>query len=274
MNIFESTSYRENLKGRVSKFKKEKPGTSLKKLSPLVPVQYTYLSKALNNEDTHLTEDQLFRLAELLEFESHEIEYLMLLRTWETANSKTRKRFVYEKIEGIRKKEFLEISSQPHEKANILDEISYLFDPVTLLVHVALDIKEYFDNPLLLCGQMAITKSQIIESLEKLHVNGIIELDNHPYKIKRFAQGKLHFGRDHPLMRVHQNLIKTMIHSQIMRTDEEHKHSFLATFNSDAEGFAQIKAHFNEFLEKARKTVEKSKNKHVYQLSFDLFRWF
>jgi hypothetical protein len=75
-------------------------------------------------------------------------------------------------------------------------------------------------------------------------------------------------------MRAHQNSYKTILQSRLNLTTEEQKESFMVTFTMDDEGFQQAKTLFNEFISNIQQLAFKSKNEHVYQLNFDLLKWF
>jgi len=56
------------VKDRLSELRKEKPSLSLKNIASKIPIQYTYLSKAMNDGKTHVNEDHLFTMAQILDF--------------------------------------------------------------------------------------------------------------------------------------------------------------------------------------------------------------
>ncbi|MFX5813225.1 hypothetical protein ABTE31_21195, partial [Acinetobacter baumannii] len=67
-----------------------------------VPVQYTYLSRALNRADTHLSEDHFHEVLKLLHFFPDEIDYLLALRGFEVASSQSRRDYLRKKLAAMR----------------------------------------------------------------------------------------------------------------------------------------------------------------------------
>ena len=163
------------------------------------------------------------------------------------------------------------------ESSKFLTSMEYLFDPLAVLIHAAVHIKEYQADPRSLCPKLGITPAQMKEILRKLDRNGYLRLaetgPNLGFRITEVRKGKIHYGRDHVLMRVHQNLLKTALNSQLIRTEETEKHSFQATFTTGPAGFEEIKSEFQGFLKKVEAITRRHRHEGVYQLCFDLFKW-
>src|SRR4051794_24029697 len=103
-SLYSSQNYKDIIKTRVRYLKTRKAGVSLKKLADQIPIQYTYLSKSLNDELTHLNEDHLFRLGSLLDFLPDEVEYLLLLRARNLTTNTQRKDQLECRIGDIQRK--------------------------------------------------------------------------------------------------------------------------------------------------------------------------
>jgi DNA-binding Xre family transcriptional regulator len=248
---------------------------TLKKLASQISIQNTYLSKALNDEKTHLNEDHLYSICQLLELEPEETDFLLLLRSHATAQDPARKSFLYTKLEKKRRKRRLNAEVQDYESSRLTRDMGYLFDPLCAVVYVSLHIPQVQKNTRVLTQNLGITLAKLKEILRTLVSLELVEMSaDDPFAFKRFLKSQIHYGRDHPLMRVHQSLLKTMVHSQLLRTAEEDKHSVLVSFTTDEGGFAKIKDEFQAFLKRVEGVVGASKDTHTYQLSFDLFKWF
>ena len=274
MNLYIDTSYKTLIKDRLAELRKERPALSLKNIASKIPIQYTYLSKAMNDSKTHVNEDHLFTMAHILDFVPEEIDYLLLCRSYETATDSNRKKYLYSKLEKIRKSKKLQAQTVEPSTAHLIREMGYLFDPLALIVHMSLDIPAIQKDPRLLCSKLGLTTKQLTEILRKLAKNDIIEWDEQTFAIKKIKTTNMHFGRDHSLTRIHQSLLKTMINSQLVRTAEEDKHSFLATFSADRHSFEKVKEEFQDFIKRVEKIVSQSRSEKVYQLNFDIFQWF
>src|SRR5262249_24065182 len=110
------------------------------------------------------------------------------------------------------------------------------------------------------------------EVLRKLAQLDFLELDESG-KIVSVRKGHIHYSTDHPLMRVYQNLLRSLGNSQMVKLPEGKKHNFMVTFSADPETIDKIEGAFREFLEKIEKWVVASRSRNAYQLNFDLFEW-
>lgn len=61
-------------------------------------LQPSYLSRVLNDEKAQFSEDQLYRILEVLQFNAWERDYLILLRTYETTALSGRRSEIEERI--------------------------------------------------------------------------------------------------------------------------------------------------------------------------------
>ena len=159
--------------------------------------------------------------------------------------------------------------------AGRLDEqIRYLFEPLHIVVHAALEMPEYRKDPRRLCQPLGITVDQLKDILRVLSRNDYIELDDGGLKVREVKQGKIHFGPDHFLMRFHLSMVKSQMIARLAKTPEADKFSFLVTFSMDEDSYVKVREEFKGFLKRVEKIAHEARNQHVYQLSFDLFKWF
>src|SRR3954464_13045770 len=120
MEIYQEADYKKAIRLRLKELGRVRKGMTLKKLAQKIPIQYTYLSKALNDEKTHLSEDALFTLAKLLEFFPDELDYLFLLRAHAMASRPERKEHLLGKILQIQKAHKLDAPMQDFHQAQWL----------------------------------------------------------------------------------------------------------------------------------------------------------
>jgi uncharacterized protein (TIGR02147 family) len=275
LDIYNCKTYKEAIKAQLKHLRnnESRKGLTLKKIARLIPIQYTYLSKALSDSKTHLNEDHIFKICNLLEILPEEMEFLQLQRSFEMANDNKRKNYLYSRIESLKKSRNLNAETQAFDSRELTTQMAYLFDPLCILVHAALFIEEFQKDPRALCSKLGTQRPQLAQILKVLDQNGFIELGEEDFEIKKIMKTNFHFGREHPLMRLHQTILKTAIHSQLTRTEEKNKHSFIVTFSMDYKGFERAKDEFQTFLKKIENIASTSKDEQVYQLNFDLFRW-
>ncbi|MCB0412515.1 MAG: DUF4423 domain-containing protein, partial [Bdellovibrionales bacterium] len=254
--------------------KKEQTNFSLRKLAHSVPMQYTYLSKILNDDSIHLSEDHCFRIAKLLDLDSFETDILLLLRAYQSTSDPDRRQHLKNKIENLSKDKRLNAKAIENAQEKITSESSYLLDPMTLLIHLALHVPKYLAYPQRLCADLHISESRLKKSLHVLERCGFIITESEDVlRIKEIREGHMHFGKGHPLMRIGQNLMKSMIPSRLQVTEERDKHSFSATVTMSEHDFYTVIEEFQAFIQKVEKRVCKSPSEGVFQISFDLFKW-
>jgi hypothetical protein len=276
-DVYNYRDYKSLLKERAKWIRAHKPSVTLKKIAQRVPMQYTYLSKALNDEQTQLNEDHLFRICRELELLPLETDFVLLLRAHASAQDADRKSHLGARIDTLVKKR--EVTAAEHREFSmssdhLMREMSYLLDPLAMIVHLALAIKEFRQDPRRLCAHLGITSGRLKELLRVLHANGLIELGEDPFEIKDRPNKRIHYGKDHPLMRIATDRMKTILHSRLQVTGEEDKESFLVTFTMDDEGFEKAKVAFRKFITELQAVSVPAPSEHLYQMSFDLLKWF
>ncbi len=273
MDLFLEEDYKNAIRMCLKDRATTRKPLTLKKVAEKIAIQYTYLSKALNDDKTHLSEDHLFAIARIFDLLPEEADFLMLLRAHRVATNPERKADLRLKLERVRKARKLRATVQEVSAMQIHHEMAYLLDPLCLLSNIALHLDEYFRSPKKLCQVLGITPGKLKAILRNLEQLGFVELGNQDFEVLKILKSNFHYSTDHPLMRVHQSLLKQYSASQLLKTDEADKHAFMATFTADEPTFEKIKQEFQVFLSKVEKLAIQSKSKGMYQMGFDLFRW-
>jgi uncharacterized protein (TIGR02147 family) len=273
MELFEYNDYRKAIKSRFKEVQKRRAGLTWRRIASEIHVQYTYLSKVLNSDTVHLNEDHLFLICRTLEFFPNEIEFIMLLRQYVNSKDSEHQNYLLGRINELRRIKKLAVSPETLSSDNLDSQIKYLFEPLCQVVHMALDLKEYRQDPRRLCSQLSIHIHQLREILRILSQNNFIELEEDGLNLRKVHPTKIHFGPDHPLMQYHLNALKGQLLAKLVNTPQKDKYSFIATFGSDDAAFQKIRAEFQEFLNKVEKTSSRSRCDHVYQLNFDFLKW-
>ncbi len=266
--------YKQAIKARVKNLQASRPGLTMKKLAERIRVQSTYLSRVLNSENSHLSEDQLYTLGRQLEFLPDELDFIQLLRSHQASDEPHRRQMLYSRIDQQRKSRLASAETKPFHLEAFQSEVAYLFTPLAIVVHVALFIKSYQKNPRLLCPQLGISDAALKNILQILDASDYVVLaDDDPFKVLEVKSKYPHFGREHPLMRAHQTTLKTMLQSRLNQTAESEKESFLVTFSMDEAGFKKVSDEFRKFVSKVQSVSFDGKHTNVYQLSFDFLKW-
>lgn len=277
LEIYSQQNYKDVIRSQLKEQQKKNRSLTLKKLADLIPVQYTYLSKVMNHDQYHLNEDHLFTICKALSLPPEETEYLLTLRAWSVVQDSERKKHLLGQLENKRREKKLNIKQKESDTEKLSTEMGYLLNPLCIVVHVAMSNQILRKNPQTLCSKLGITVKQLKEILKVLALNDLVELENDQLTVKATKQLQFHLGRNHPLMRVHQNLLKTAVINRLNQTDEEEKHSFMVTFTSNREDFMKIKEEYQNFLKKvetiARRSQRPQDHQEVYHMNFDFFRW-
>jgi uncharacterized protein (TIGR02147 family) len=273
--IYDFRDYKDALQQVLKKTKSRDPKVTLRSLATKVRVQYTYLSRVLNSKQAHLSEDQLYALSTALQFFPDEIEFLLLLRSYQTTEIAHRRDAIFAKIENI--------SLQKKTRADYVEDASvgsnhdlhYLLNPIAYIIQVALFIKEYQKNPRLLCSHFGISVVQLREALRILDSSGYVDIDpTDAFKVIAVKSKHPHFTRTHPLMRAHQSLLKNAMNGRLAQTPEEAKESRMVTFTANEQFFEVLRKHFDDFMKEVQESSAGGKHTHLYQLNFDFLRWF
>lgn len=277
LEIYGNQNYKDAIRKQLKDQQKRNRSLTLRKLADLIPVQYTYLSKVMNHDQFHLNEDHLFTICKALNFGSEETEYLLVLRAWSVTQDRERKNYLHGQLESKRREKKLSIKQKESDTEKLATEMSYLLNPLCIVIHVAMSNQILRKNPQHLCSKLGITVKQLKEILKTLAVNDLVELESDQLTVTKTKQLQFHLGRNHPLMRVHQNLLKTAVINRLSQTDEEDKYSFMVTFTSNKEDFEKIKSKYQSFLKEVEAIAQRSQrpqdHQEVYHMNFDFFRW-
>ena len=271
--LYQDQTYKDVIKQTLKDKRKVDPDLTNKVLSVRIPIQPTYFSKFLNDENSHLKDDTLFRLGKILGFSEEECDFLILKKNFETAEEPERKEFLLRKINNKRS-EFQ--SSQDTQSGSVKDRLAlesmYLLNPKCLLVQLALHIRVYRENPRLLCGPLNLSSAQLMSILDLIEDNNFIRRGEDPFDIKELKVAQFHLESSE-IMRLHQYLFKTLIPPKLTEVPEQEKKSFLVTFNMDERSYKECVESFDRFIGEIKEISTKAKPDGVYQLSFDLFKW-
>jgi uncharacterized protein (TIGR02147 family) len=271
-DVYKYRDYKHAIRERISALKEEKKTFTLKYIAKKIPLQYTYLSMLLNKAEQHLSESQLFRMGEVLGLLTDEIDFLMLLRSMAVAQDPKFQNHISSRVEQIVSQRSLRANHEFIKKHNA--DVDYLLNPMSVIIGSALDIPEFQKNSQKLCAALGISHAQLKTCLETLERLGMIEIDEETKKIHYKGSNPIHIGKDHPLMRTHQIVLKNSLIHRLSQTHESNKESFFVTFTMDEEGFLKVKNLFKEFMKGVQGVAMKSKNENLFQMNFDLLRWF
>jgi uncharacterized protein (TIGR02147 family) len=272
-DLFEYRDYRDWLRDFISDQKKIPAKVTAAKLADAIGVQKPYLSKILAGH-AHFSTDQLFLLAEFLQLDSDQFEFLTLMLEFARSGLKKRKDSLQRKMDLKAKGR-----SDPRErlKSEFIDDttsekVAYFLDPFTSLLHVFLSIDEYRKDPRRVAAALHLSSNRIERLLKNMEQLGFIEYDRlkKTYELRR-EQIFLH--KTSPLSPPHQTLARTLSMNQLMRLEPEEYQAYSISFSSDPATVDRIRVEFLSWIQEFEKIVNSGKPQGVYQLNYDLFPW-
>jgi uncharacterized protein (TIGR02147 family) len=264
MNLGQYTDYKKVIKDRVKALQAERPGFTLKRVAERIPIQYTYLSKVLNDERAHLNEDHLYQIGQILEFFSHETEYLQTLRAYQTTENAARKQALFKQLE--RQGRDLGLSA----KKRTGEELSLQRD---MLVFVSLHIPIFRQDPKRLSASLGLSLDRLRGILSILAEIGQIEVGTTPFQVKKLNNSRTHFDKNHPLTRMHQHLLGIACQNQILKLKEEEKENLQITFTADEKTAKRVQAEITKFMKGLEGDVASAKDERLYQMNLQFFSW-
>ena len=154
------------------------------------------------------------------------------------------------------------------------DDMKYLMSDSIIPIHVSLWIKSIQKNPLLLARLLKLDVESVKESLALLERMGLIQLDNKTSEVLKIENRRTHFGKEHPLTRTHQLLMKTAMNQKSFSFPEEQKENFFITFTTDKNGFEKIKIEIKNFISSVQNISFSGEHTGTYQMNLDLLELF
>jgi uncharacterized protein (TIGR02147 family) len=271
MNIFNDLSYRNIIKNLVEEKKRLNSSINFQKMAEFMGIQKAYLSQVIKDK-RDFNQDQLYSAVKYLKLNEEEYEYMSLLLEYERSGLAKRKDELLKDIKTIQKKH---AKTSKHLKVTEVElkdsgREEYYLDPINQLVHVALTIKTYLDEPNKLADHLMVPKKRIENSLSTLQRLGVIEVNKG--KIKVITQS-IHLSRDSIVYHAWKVALNNLCVNKLRNLNDDNSYSMSASFSSGTKAQEEIHQLFLEFLNKAKQASDKYKPTTMYQINFDLFKW-
>ena len=175
INIFEYLNYRQWISDKIRETKEHRPGWTLSKVADKISVQAPYLSNVIK-EKSHLNADQVYRLSEVLNLNSDEQTYILLLLEWDRSQLETRKQSLKKQIDSIRK---TQLQTENYIKSpkiqNVTAELSEFFlNPHLQVIYFLTGIDKYCNDPKKMAQTLRVDILKINELIDKLIHLGFI----------------------------------------------------------------------------------------------------
>lgn len=271
--IYEFNDYQNYLKNYVETQKKLGNSITYQQLADSMRMQKSYFSKIMAG-NANLNLEQGYLLAKKLKLSLEEKEYLYLLIEHQRVSLKELQEELKKKIQQAQtqKTQTAEYIEQNRSLDLAQTEIQkyYLFAE-TQLIHLGLSIPKFQKDPSSLIKLLNISHRQFEDTIKTLRELKLIDVQGD--KIKILKSG-LYLPPDSPFFPQWSTQFKLKGIEQLKLLEDKDKYSFTASFSGSDEDKEQIKLEYLKLLKRIEKIVKKSKAKHLYQIQFDLFKWF
>lgn len=274
VNIFRYSDFRQILKQLVNQHKESGHDFNFSKLSIILGVQKTYLSKVMSGTG-QLSTDQMYTLAEYFNLTKEEHDYLILLIERERTGLAKRKQALDKRISAIQSEHR---NTKKSLKAKFSEEkisdarAEYYLDPFMTIAHLFLTLPSYGGDAKKVAQRLRLSDSyakNIFSTLERI---GIIEKLNAPNGY-RVVEDHLHLSSESLLSNPYHALFRMASLQQLMKLDPGERFSFSVTFSADNETKKVIHEAFLRFLREIEPAIKLAPAESVYQINFDLFPW-
>lgn len=265
-----ANDYRSLLR-RLLKRKQVNGTHSWKDVADASRVQSTYLSRCLNTSGPHMSGDLLYQIANHLQASPAERRVAFLLREIETSSDKERREDLIEEVRQCRTRALM---PKLQKELTLSDRESRLMlNPMLILIHLALGIPRFANDPALLCDKFGLTDRQLKTFLKNLEIDGWLKLSPDKKRVHSLNELQIHLPPEHPLTRAHQALYRLLFQAQCGKTEESEKVQFMVSFCASEKNLARVKEQFARFIGELREVSSHEPSENLYQLSFDFIRW-
>lgn len=275
MQIYEYDCYRTYIREWVEEKKQLGFKVTFQGLAEKIGVQKAYLSRVLK-KDADLSSDQAYLLTKELALSPPESKYFLLLLEYSRTSLMKRKKSLKAEIKDAQERYFYTDNHLDKESLKLIKEESlelrksYHLNPYNQLVHVALTIDRFKENPEKLRESLNISQNEFNQVIEYLKRCGFIL-----FKDGRFfvLDSALHLSRDSKNFWPWFQQMINLAHSRSRSLNTQENLNFSVTFSGNQETFSSFRSDMLKLLEKFQKKVEKAPSEDLYQLTFELMNW-
>lgn len=272
MNIYDELDYKVALRKALDDRKKcLGQRFTYERVAERVGLQKTYLSRMLRSDGPHLNVDQLFKLAEVLELERDERDYLHLLLEHERSQVEGRKQELQQAINAIRQRQQ---RSEAHIKMagelNTNERAEYFLKPDLQLVHMFLCIERFRCDTAKVAGKLGLSLEELRTHLITLERLNLIELDGDKVMVCR---EQAHLPVESPLCAGSRVLMRLKAMQRYERLSAERSYNFGVVFTATESERLWLREEFLKILSQLKDRCDAAPAEEVYQMSFDLFDW-
>lgn len=272
MTIFNETDLRQVITSLVQEARGKGLGMTFERLAKAARVQKAHVTNVLKGRAS-FQPDQLYLICKELKLSQQETRYLLLLLDHERSVATERKAELSKEIEKMQREHLqtekylqAEVEDAPLEKKFP----SYYLDPVHQLVHIALSIERFAQNPKLLEPILGMNHDRLIAVLDALESHGVIAQKNGRWTT---LKKQVHLKRTSDLYPAWKMQMQNLGQAQNQLSTSEKSYGFAVVFSADEKARKRIQTKLLELITELEPLVVKAPAQNVYQLSLDLLPW-
>lgn len=272
MTIFNEHDLRYIITSLVQDARNRGGKLTFERLARAARVQKAHITNVLKGRASFQS-DQLFLICKELLLSREETQYLLLLLEHERSSVSERKKELWKEIERLQAEHLQtekylqpEIDDTPLEKRFP----SYYLDPIHQIIHIAVSIEQFSQNPKSLASILGVSGSRITSVLAALEAHGVIAQKNgHWVSMKKHV----HLKRSSVFYPAWKLQMQNLGQARSQATHHDKSYGFTAVFSADEKTRKKIQAKLLEFIQEVEPLVVQAPSQEVYQLSLDLLSW-
>jgi transcriptional regulator with XRE-family HTH domain len=272
MTIYNETDLRQIITALVQEARGKGFRMTFERLAKAARVQKAHITNVLKGRASFQS-DQLYMICKELKLSKQETKYLLLLLDHERSVVPERKAEIALDIEQMQNEH---LQTEKYLQAEVEDLAiekqfpRYYLDPVHQIVHIALSIDKFAQNPKLLEPVLGIAHERIVSILDALESHGIIA-----QKLGRWTTLKkqVHLKRNSDLYPAWKMQMQNLGQARNQLGTSEKSYGFAVIFSADDKARKRIQTKLLELITEIEPLVVKAPAQNVYQLSLDLLPW-
>lgn len=268
MDIFEYKSYKTFIRDYVESLPSNGRG-ELTRLAQALSIHNTTLSQILKGQK-NINQEQAIDLANYLNFNEEELDYLLLLINYERAGSYKLKNYYSAQVEKSAKKCISKITFEdsPHQKLSESVKSKFYSSWSYSGVRVSSSIPE-FQTLEKLSHKMGLSRSKTKEILDFLISNGLCIKEKDKYKP---GPSHTHIGPDDPFINIHRINWRTKAIEKLVCMESQEL-AFSAPMSLSEEDFLKLRSKINKLITEAINIAKKSSPEVTSCLNIDWFKF-
>ena len=272
MRIFQENDFRYIITSMVRAAKAKRGGITFERLAIAARVQKAHVTNVLKGRAC-FQPDQLFLICKALRLSKEETAYLLLLLEHERSVVEERKAEIQKAIhemqhEHLQTEKYIqtETAEAPLERK----VPRYYLEPIHQIVHIALSIERFAQNPKALKSVLGISHERMIGILALLESNGIIEQKAGRW---RTIKKQVHLSRASEIYPAWKMQMQNLGQARNQLQTSEKSYGFSVVFSADEKTRVKIQAKLLDLITEIEPLVVKAPAQNVYQLSLELLPW-